>query len=87
MESSTYSVQFGIGEDFPGVCIAKIECMSREEVFSQKVLKVFKQCNEKLQDHSEDDFVWVVVLNAQEEHNFELEDELLEWLESHTLDD
>ena len=82
-ESNTevYEVKVGIGEEYPGHTYKIFKFNTKRACFCNAIKNVYDECVEHLKIVSENNFIWISVQDQKGEQHFDLEDELIEWLD------
>ena len=75
------SVLFGVGEEYPGEIVTKLSFTTGEAIFCSSCRNAYSDCVKRVEKTSEDTFVWISIIDSEGNSLFEIEDQLIEWLE------
>ena len=74
-------VEFGIGEAHPGSPHSSRKVSTERECFTPQIRRLFTEAQAIASSGTDAQFVWLTIKNSDGESLFEVESQLMEWLD------
>ena len=81
MSTVRFRVVVGIGEEYPGEARHELVFDNVRSCFCDLTRRAYETCQVAVTAESDEVFTWVSVIDGEGHHLFEIEDELIEWLD------